>query len=447
MIKQLQKRFIRIAVVTLAAAVVLVVGIVNIANWLSVRKELSDTLNLLTESYEAPETLETPENWTPPKLPEGNPEEAADKAEDGTDTTDENGGQRKIRIFPSRHFRNMVSESNWFSAIISAEGETVRLRMDRIENLEEDAARELVRKASAEGRTEGFLQDYLYRIRDLSGGRRKIVMLSCETRLTTLRTLVLISVCACIGAVLLAWLLVTLASRKAVEPIIRNMEQQKRFITDASHELKTPLTVIATNMELLQMETEDNPWVKSTQKQTDIMRRLVDELVYLSRMEEEHPKLEMEPMDAGKLLEEAAEPFIAVAEFNGREMTVTAEKGLRMTGDKASIQRLMTTLCDNAVKYASDGPIKAEIRSEEKNQILLKVSNPVAEPLTKQQCEQLFDRFYRVDPSRNKGKTSGFGIGLAIASAIAEKHGGRISAAMEGNRLAFSCLLPKGQKK
>ncbi len=106
----------------------------------------------------------------------------------------------------------------------------------------------------------------------------------------------------------------------------------------------------------------------------------------------------------------------------------------------------MSTLCDNAVKYASDGPITAEIRGEGKN-IILRVSNPVEEPLTKQQCEQLFDRFYRVDPSRNKGKKSGFGIGLAIASAVAEKHGGKISAAMEDGRLVFTCQLLKETKK
>ena len=237
-------------------------------------------------------------------------------------------------------------------------------------------------------------------------------------------------------------MLVMLSSRRAIQPTIRNMEQQKQFITNASHELKTPLTVISTNMELLEMENEGNPWVRSTQNQAAVMRRLVDELVYLSRMEEEHPTLEFETLDPGELLKETAEPFAAMAEYNGLEMTVTAEKDLQMKGDRASIQRLMSTLCDNAVKYASAGPIRAEIRGEGKN-IILQVSNPVEEPLAKQQCEQLFNRFYRVDPSRNKEKKSGFGIGLAIAAAIAEKHDGRISAAMEEDRLVMTCQLPR----
>ena len=438
MIKQLQKRFIRIAVISLTVAMVLVVGIVNIANWISVRSELSDTLNLLAENDTEPE--DQPET----EKPAGTEEQAGTE---GNRTELPAPGQEDNRFRgPSRHFRNMMAESNWFSAIVLEDGTAERLMLARIENLEEDAAKELIAQIVAGGRTEGYLQDYLYRVTEWRNGRKEIVVLNCETRLASVRKLVLISALACAGGILLALLLVMFSSRKAIEPVIRNMEQQKQFITNASHELKTPLTVIATNMELLQMETEDNPWVRSTLKQTGLMRKLVDELVYLSRMEEEYPTLELETFDAGKLLEETAEPFVSMTEYNGMEMLVTAEKDLRMTGDRASIQRLMSTLCDNAVKYASGGPILAEVRGEGKN-IVLELSNPVEEPLTKEQCEQLFNRFYRVDASRSKGKKSGFGIGLAIAAAIAEKHGGRITAAMDGNRLVFTGQLPREAKK
>ena len=423
MIRQLQKRFIRISVISLTMAMVLVVGIVNVANWISVRNELFGTLNLLDEN-------------------ETEMEQIAEAKEDRPDLPESEDNRKNRFPGPSRHFRNMMAESNWFSAMVSETGEVERVLLARIENLEEGTARELIRQIVADGRTEGFLQDYLFRITTWRNGNREVMVLNCETRLATVRTLILISAIACAGGILLAMMLVMLFSRKAIQPTIRNMEQQKQFITNASHELKTPLTVISTNMELLEMENEGNPWVRSTQNQAAVMRRLVDELVYLSRMEEEHPTLEFESLDPGELLKETAEPFAAMAEYNGLEMTVEAEKDLQMNGDRASIQRLISTLCDNAVKYASAGPIRAEIRGEGKN-IILQISNPVEEPLTKQQCEQLFNRFYRVDPSRNKEKKSGFGIGLAIASAIAEKHGGRISAAMEEDRLVMTCQLPK----
>jgi len=132
-----------------------------------------------------------------------------------------------------------------------------------------------------------------------------------------------------------------------------------------------------------------------------------------------------------------------MAEYQGKTMTVEAEEGLALRGDRASIQRLLSTLLDNAVKYTSEeGGIQVNARSEGRH-VLLTVSNDVPQPLTEEQCRQLFDRFYRSDPSRNKDKQSGFGIGLAIAAAIAEKHGGSISAAMHGSRLAFVCRLPK----
>ena len=423
MIRQLQKRFIRIAVISLTMAMILVVAIVNIANWISVRNELFGTLNLLGEN-------------------ESEMEKIAESEEERQDQSESENGRKSPFPRPSRHFRNMMAESNWFSAMVSETGEVERVMLARIENLEEETARELIRQIVADGRTEGFLQDYLFRITTWRNGNREVMVLNCETRLATVRTLILISAIACAGGILLALMLVMLSSRKAIQPTIRNMEQQKQFITNASHELKTPLTVISTNMELLEMENEGNPWVRSTQNQAAAMRRLVDELVYLSRMEEEYPTLEFETLDLGELLKETAEPFAAMAEYNGLEMTVTAEKNLQMNGDRASIQRLISTLCDNAVKYASAGLIHAEVRDEGKN-IVLQVSNPVEEPLTKQQCEQLFNRFYRVDPSRSKEKKSGFGIGLAIAAAIAEKHGGRISAAMEENRLVITCQMPK----
>ena len=455
MIKQLQRRFIRIAVVSLTVAMVLVVGIVNIANWISVRGELYNTLSLLTDP-ELPEPSGGPSgipaetgNTEAPAREERRDQAAETEKPDRSGNPDQEQRKRPENgPFPerNRHFRNMVAESNWFTGIITDTGEAKYIMMDQMENLDEASGKELLLKAVKDGRTEGFLQDYLFRIRLLKDGKTEVVMLDCETRLTAVRTLVIFSAIACAGGILLAWLLVTLASRKAVEPTIRNMEQQKQFITNASHELKTPLTVISTNMELMEMEEEGNPWIKSTQKQTAVMRRLVDELVYLSRMEEENPPLTIEKLDAGKLLEETAEPFVSMAEYSGREMTVEAEEGLQITGDRASLQRLMSTLCANAVKYASAGPLRAEIRSEGKSHVLLRVSNPVEEPLTRQQCEQLFNRFYRVDESRSKDRKGGFGIGLAIAAAIAEKHGGRITAAMEGNQIVFSCILPREAK-
>jgi len=440
MIRKLQRRFIRIAVIALTIAMVLVVFIVNMANWMSVRAELADTLLLLEEREAGP----TPSFFPAP--PEENDAGARNAAEG-------RGSAEKSlldgRLFGrNRHYRTILSESGWFMVSFDEDGSPAAVSMHNIDSLEEQDAMALGQKAADSGRENAMIQDYLYHVLEDREGKTRVLFLNCETRMEALRRLAWISAAACLGGILLAFLIVALASRKAVEPSIRNMEQQKQFITNASHELKTPLTVISTNMELLQMEQPGNPWVRSTQKQTAAMRHLVDELVYLSRLEEEHPTLVTESVNLAEELADVAEPFAAMAEFNGHEMEIRSEGDTVLQGDRASLRRLLSTLCDNAVKYTSPGGlIRAETEGDGKN-VVIRVSNPVDEPLSREQCEQMFSRFYRVDPSRNKDKKSGFGIGLAIAAAVAEKHGGKIAASMAPDqRLVFTCTLPRNGLK
>ena len=300
MIRKLQHRFIRITVLTLTVAMVLVVAIVNVANLISVRSELAGTLSLLAESAEPPESdgINT-ESKT-----------SADARKGGPGLPD---GQKNRFGDRNKHTRNMISESSWFFAFADGNGNIGTPVLTDMSEMDEETARSLVQQALDSGKADGFIGDYLFRVEADRSGGTKVTVLDCETRLSSVRTLALISGLACLGGILLALLLVSLSSRRAVQPTIRNMEQQKQFITNAGHELKTPLTVISTNMELLNMESPDNPWVRSTQKQTAVLRRLVDELVYLSRMEEENPAMAMESLSLGALLEETAEPFAAMA--------------------------------------------------------------------------------------------------------------------------------------
>ena len=409
MIRQLQKRFILIALTALTAAMILAVLLVNAANWISVRNELRETLSFL-----------------------------ADFGASGKERID--GGLKG----KNRHSRNLISESSWFSVFYDEEGSQRKMNLLNMNDPDGETAGTLARQVLESDGESGFLQDWLYEKRTNDRGEVLILFLDCETKLTTVRNLALFSAIVCVGGILIAFALVTLASRRAIEPISRNMEQQKQFITNASHELKTPLTVISTNMDLLQMELPDSPWVRSTRKQTAQMQHLVEELVYLSRMEEENTPLSLETLPLDALIQETAEPFAAMAEYQEKTLETKAEEGLTLWGDRASVQRLLSTLLDNAVKYApAGGHIQLQARREGRYAVLT-VANEVSQVLTDEQCRQLFDRFYRADVSRSKEKQSGFGIGLAIARAIAEKHGGTICAAMENNLLVFTCRMSEG---
>ncbi len=436
MIEKLRKRFFRISLIAMTTAMILVTVAINMMNWLNVRSELWGTISMLAE-----ENLHRPEREP---LGSGFPDDGFPgngMAPEGSENPARQGAEKDR----SRHERNLMTESIFFTAAFSEERGIEVLGLPPSGSLSEEEASVLVTQALESGRQSGFIGDYIFRCyEDSQSGGSSYIFLDTETRLSHARHLGWFSLAACVAGILLAMVAVSRFSRRAVEPILKNEREQKQFITDASHELKTPLTVISANMDVLSMDVPGNTWIRSTQKQVAQMRRLVDELVYLSRLEENDRPLETRRLLLTPLLEDIAEPFAAMAEFQGKSMEIRAEKSLAVMGDENALRRLMSTLCDNAVKYAAEeGEILVEARTEGQK-AMLRFSNTVSEPLSPEQCERLFQRFYRVDASRNKEKKSGFGIGLSIAAAIAEKHGGSIRAEMaEGNRLVITCLLPR----
>ena len=158
------------------------------------------------------------------------------------------------------------------------------------------------------------------------------------------------------------------------------------------------------------------------------MSKLVNELVYLSRMDEEDSALERREFDLSSAVQEVAEPFVGMAEFNGKNLIVDVEDDLIYCGDEAAIRRLISILCENAVKYATEDTDITVSLSRSGKSIILETENAMKEALSDEALTRLFDRFYRGDESRSKEENSGFGIGLSVARAITEKHGGIIKA-------------------
>ena len=412
MIRGIRRRFMRIAISVLALAMVLVAVIINGANWVNVRGELYETLGYLGEWGRGPQGVGPRGNLPVRK---GN---------------------------PSRHMRNMMNESRFFSVTVSGDGSCALSDATRVSEEDADSLIELATKALAGGRTSGFYGDYLFRV-DGESGERVALFLNCETKLAQVRSLALISAAACAGCILLAWLLVGLFSSRAIRPLVESAVQQKQFITDAGHELKTPLTVISANMDVLSLETGDNEWIRSTRKQVANLRGLVGELIYLSRLDEEDAKLQKIDLNLSKLVEEGAEPFVGMAEFAGKALEVQVEPDVHVTGDGAMLGRLVSILCDNAVKYAPEGDTIALTLTRSRKGVLLATDNALREPMSDETLRHLFDRFYRADASRSR-ESGGYGIGLSVAQAIAEKHGGTIKVRQtpEG-RVRFECLLGK----
>lgn len=415
MIRGIRRRFMRIAIGVLALAMVLVAAIINAANWVNVCAELYETLGYLEEST----------------------------AQKGFQGMGQKGKGQGRKGDPSRHMRNMMDESRFFSVTVAEDGSCALRDASHVSESDADALVQTANRALAGGRTSGFCEDYLFSVGE-QRGERVALFLNCETKLTRVRRLGLISALACGGCVLLAWLLVGLFSSRAIRPLVENAIQQKQFITDAGHELKTPLTVISANMDVLALEAGENEWIRSTRKQVSNLRGLVGELIYLSRLDEEDAKLQREDVDLSKLVREGAEPFAGMAEFAGKTLTVEAEDGIHVTGDAGTLQRLVSILCDNAVKYAPEGDAIAVTLRRTRRGALLTTENALAQPMSDETLRRLFDRFYRADASRSRD-SGGYGIGLSVARTIAEKHGGGIRVRQAEGRIRFECQLGNRQ--
>ena len=406
MIRRIRRRFIRIALLVLALAMVLVAMVINTVNWINTRAELTETLNFLTQNGGAP------------------------------------GRGFPGRGKRSRGFQNRLDESRFYSVSITDEGKLVLNDTSRVTEYGQEELLSFAQRALDSGRSDGFLDNYLYEIIETDDGRLA-VFLNCETKLAARRKLALFSAGACAGGILLAWLLVSLFSRRAIQPLIDNAVQQKQFITDAGHELKTPLTVISANMDVLSLEAGENEWIHSTQKQVANMRGLVNELIYLSRLDEETSGLDMVQVDLSALVREVAEPFEGMAEFASKSMIVRVGEGIALWGDAAMLRRLVSVLCDNAVKYAPEGDEISVTLEDDGKRVILRTENGLKAPLPQETLDHLFDRFYRADASRSK-ESGGYGIGLSVARAIVEKHGGTIRVRQtESGRLRFIVTLTK----
>lgn len=270
--------------------------------------------------------------------------------------------------------------------------------------------------------------------------RRSVSELSFISRTSPLMTVYSLTAAAIVFCTLMTYMLLRLFSRRAIDPVVRSAEQQKQFITDAGHELKTPLTVITTCLSVLEMETGKNKWIDKIQAQTDKMRDLVNDLVTLSRMDEERPPVIMADFDISAAVAETADSFADSAQAAGLTLEQDIESGLSYHGDEAQIRQLCSILLDNAVKYALDtSPVRIGLKKE-KSGIVLRCSNACAE-LPQEELNKLFDRFYRPDKSRSS-ETGGFGIGLSIARSIAQAHRGTIKAAApQPGIIEFTAIL------
>ncbi len=393
MIEKLQKRFIKIISISVLLTMVLLCTISLFANYNSMKQSEISTLEIIvSNSYRMPKDRPNEDYYT----------------------------------------------TRYFTLRFNSEGKLSEANLSNITKVNNDQTDEYIEIALDNGEGYGYKNGYRFLVEKNGDNRYMATFLDVEKEIIQFKKTAFYTVLAAMICSLLIIILSVAYSKKIVYPYIENDRRQKEFITNASHELKTPITTINASLNLLKTEIGDNKWLNASIKQTNNLSSLVNELVTLNKLNEEKEIIK-ENFDISESVFETVDYFIALSKTKNIEIVTNCKENLMYLGNEENIRRLISILLDNAIKYSDeDTTIKLNVTSEN-NGFIISCLNTCSS-LNKEDLKYLFDRFYRSDKSHNK-KTNGYGLGLAIAKAICQKHNGDLSVSLNDNVVEFKAIL------
>lgn len=331
-----------------------------------------------------------------------------------------------------------IREIRFVSVLISEGSNQIISKMIAV--LSDDEVIGLAKKAMESGADSGQLGRIGPRImhygrKILEDGSALVVIADSTSRYSLTRLIVTYMAVLWFAVLVLFMIAMSRTSRKLVKPFIENDERQKRFITNASHELKTPLAVIAANNELTEAISGKNKWTESTARQIERLQLLIENLVALTRLDEMEEKV-MEDVDLTATMIEAADPFRSIIESSGRKYEFQIEQNIHVNGEKRTLQQITSILMDNATKYCDEGGTVTVRLTRKGKGAQLSVSNTYAKGKMVD-TSRFFERFYREDESHSSAKP-GFGIGLSMAREMSERMNGKLNISYSGDQITFS---------
>lgn len=407
MIKTLQKKFIFSAMLSVTILLILLLSAINIGNaYVSMRQNKQMTDNLL--SGEAA--------MQPPR-------------------------KQELRgLLRAPMDENSKKAAVYFTVRTDSAGNIIEVDISRISDFSEEAAEEICKKIIKEGLSEGRTKNFYFKTAECNHNERMYLFLDATVQIHNVRRVLLLSVLigfVCWTAMLL---LVILLSKKAIRPVAENIERQKQFVTDAGHEIKTPLAIILSNTEAMELYNGENKWSKNIKEQVIRLNGLMQNLLTLAKADENNITTEKETVSLSNLTENIINMFSENAALKNITVERNIEPSVNCYINNESFSRLISILMDNAVKYSNEnGSINVNLHRENKN-VFLEISNTCNEL---PQCPEnrLFDRFYRADSARTQ-KNGGYGIGLSAAKSIAQAHNASICAEYkENNVIAFKVKI------
>ena len=385
MIKKIQRRFIAIAMISMILVLGLILAIINYANYEKINEYADDILEILIEN-----------DGNFPKFDKNKPP----------------------HLSPESPF-----VTRYFSVFFDNNGSVYASNTGNIAAISRVEATDYALVAYNSNKSSGFIDSYKYEISDDDDGHL-IVFLDCSKELNTFYTFLNSSIWLSVLGLIAVYILVYFLSKIAIKPIAESYEKQKRFITDASHEIKTPLTIIQANTEMLETVLGQNKYINSTIKQVHRLTGLTNQLLNLSKMDEKSQAMTFTNINLSNIIIEQIFNFESLATKENKNIITDIQDNIELYADYNDILELINILLDNALKYSDANSNIVVNLTKHNKRIYLKVENQ-ASGLLKGPHNELLGRFYRIDDSRSKA-SGGFGLGLAMANAIVNKQNGKI---------------------
>lgn len=408
MFRRLRISFILIATLAVSASLFLFSSVLNSTYYLNNERQITRVLNLLTD----------------------------------------NGGELSYNSKTSSQLgvnsEDGLYQYRYFSFVFDKNGQLQRTSTDRIASLSREDIGAIAQKLANLSDDIGTLTlgetTYSYQKSDFGKGQTLIVVLdSSQYYRETNHLIHLTYLMSGISFILFA-LIFTLFSGKVIKPFVRNYEKQRRFITNAGHELKTPLAIISANNELVELMNGESEWTKSTSDQVTRLTGLINGLVSLARLEEQ-AEVTLTDLDFSAIAEDAAEDFKGPVVRDGKIFKMQIQPGIHVKAEEKSLFELVTLLVDNANKYCDpEGTVQVKLTKNRLKRARLEISNTYAAGKDVD-YSKFFERFYREDESHNNQKKSGYGIGLSMAQSMVKLFKGSISVNYKDDTITFVVLL------
>ena len=281
---------------------------------------------------------------------------------------------------------------------------------------------------------EGYIENYIYKVRKIGVNGKEVTLIESESTIKELKSTIIIAIVMGVLGLIIIYIIAKKISKTIVKPVADSFEKQKQFVSDASHELKTPLAVIEANADVLQDKVGENKWITYIQNEVQSMNKLVNDLLVLARMENTNTT-NNQKFNLSKEVQMSVSVFESMIYEKNIKLETNITDEIVFNGDKEDIKHIISILLDNAIKHTKENGKIIVNTLKEKNNIKIEVKNQ-GEPIPEEEREKIFERFYRVDKARNRNEKR-YGLGLSIAKGLVDKYKGTIEASSKDGFTSF----------